>query len=288
MRQRHSLRTRYRIELNARQLGVPAVELLGRYDYPSAQPGLAMHSHRNAMEFCFLARGRQTYRVGGRAYTLRGGDVFLTYPNESHSTGGQPEEKGALYWLILRMPGPGRPFLLHRGRAAQALAHQLRGLRSRHFRGTRKLQRILDDILHTATTPAAPLRTLAISNQLVAFLLELLACAGRTPPASPSPPVTRALAQIDAQLAQPVYVAALARATGLSESRFKARFKAETGIPPGEYILRRKIERAQRLLAQPGKTITAVAFELGFSSSQYFATVFKRYTGQNPRVYSHR
>ena len=68
----------------------------------------------------------------------------------------------------------------------------------------------------------------------------------------------------------------------LSESRFKARFKREMGVPPAEYWLRKKVEQASVLLAKA--TITQVAHQLGFSSSQYFATVFKRYTLTSPSL----
>jgi AraC-like DNA-binding protein len=69
----------------------------------------------------------------------------------------------------------------------------------------------------------------------------------------------------------------------LSESRFKSRFKAEIGVPPAEYWLRQKIERATEMLKT--RRVTEVAHELGFSSSQYFATAFKRYTLMNPSRY---
>ncbi len=72
----------------------------------------------------------------------------------------------------------------------------------------------------------------------------------------------------------------LAQVARLSESRCKTRFKREIGVPPAEFWLRKKIERAIVLLKN--HNVTEVAYELGFSSSQYFATVFKRYTLVNP------
>ena len=75
-------------------------------------------------------------------------------------------------------------------------------------------------------------------------------------------------------------VARLAQVARLSESRCKARFKREIGVPPAEYWLRKKIEQAIVLLKN--RSVTEVAYELGFSSSQYFATVFKRYKLVSP------
>jgi len=90
----------------------------------------------------------------------------------------------------------------------------------------------------------------------------------------------RVLGHIERHLDEPIQVQRLAQVARLSESRFKARFKAEIGVPPAEYWLRQKIERASDLLKT--RRVTEVAHELGFSSSQYFATAFKRYTLASP------
>ena len=75
---------------------------------------------------------------------------------------------------------------------------------------------------------------------------------------------------------------ALAELADLSMSRFKARFRSEIGIPPAEFIARRKVEKASELLLQSNLSITDIAMRLQFGTSQYFATVYKRYTGKSP------
>jgi AraC-like DNA-binding protein len=74
----------------------------------------------------------------------------------------------------------------------------------------------------------------------------------------------------------------LAEDAGLSLSRFKTKFKAQIGIAPHEFILRCKVEAAKKFLLEENRNVTNTAMELGFSSSQYFATVFKRFTQQTP------
>ena len=71
---------------------------------------------------------------------------------------------------------------------------------------------------------------------------------------------------------------------GADESKItmEARFREELGMPPHEYILRRRIDRAAALLAAGRSSVTEVAYDLGFSSSQYFAMVFKRFTHRTP------
>jgi AraC-like DNA-binding protein len=73
----------------------------------------------------------------------------------------------------------------------------------------------------------------------------------------------------------------------LSLPRLKARFKQELGVPPAEYVIRCKIALAQRRLAESDVTITRVAMELNIGFSQYFATVFRRFTGQRPSALRH-
>jgi AraC-like DNA-binding protein len=56
-------------------------------------------------------------------------------------------------------------------------------------------------------------------------------------------------------------------------------------MPPSEYHNRCRVERAYRILSiNHEKTITDVAFECGFSSSQYFATAFRQHLGMAPNL----
>jgi len=71
---------------------------------------------------------------------------------------------------------------------------------------------------------------------------------------------------------------------GVSRSRGYDIFHQTFGITPKEYILRRKIVFAKEMLLK-NMTITTIAYELGFSSSQSFATSFKKLTCATPSNY---
>lgn len=77
-------------------------------------------------------------------------------------------------------------------------------------------------------------------------------------------------------------VSSIAEQVHLSESYFKILFREEIGLPPAEYMLHRKVDAAKVLLKKDSANVTEVAYSLGFSSSQYFATVFKRFTNCTP------
>jgi AraC family L-rhamnose operon regulatory protein RhaS len=62
--------------------------------------------------------------------------------------------------------------------------------------------------------------------------------------------------------------------------------RAQANLSPMKYLNRCRIEHAGRLLReQPGRSITDVAFDCGFSSSQYFASQFRLHFGCTPRAY---
>jgi len=75
------------------------------------------------------------------------------------------------------------------------------------------------------------------------------------------------------------------RRMGFSRSYLFAIFKSATGMTPNDYYLRIRIEKAQQLLAHSAQPVTSIALETGFSSSQYFSSVFRKYTGQTPVEY---
>jgi len=187
-----------------------------------------------------------------------------------------------LYWMILRMPRRGGYFLGLSPAHAWPLVRGLLRLKARHFRGSWDMKELLDEITMAYHQRRSPLRATVIANRVGAFLLRVIDCARAAPVRSSANRLDGVLRYIEQRLAEPVTIPSLAARAGLSVSRFKTRFKEETGVPPVEYILRAKIEEAKRKLARGDTTVTETAFALGFPSSQYFATVFKRFTGQRP------
>jgi AraC family transcriptional regulator len=93
---------------------------------------------------------------------------------------------------------------------------------------------------------------------------------------------------IDAHLADPIDLADLAAAAGLSPMHFAAQFRAATGARPREYLLRRRIEQAQVMLRNARLPLCEVALDVGFKSQAHFTTVFGRFTGQTPNVWRNR
>ncbi|MDR3110157.1 MAG: AraC family transcriptional regulator [Planctomycetaceae bacterium] len=275
--------------LDFRTLGFRDVLVLGHYIYREAHQPLQIHDHGNCIEICYLAEGHQYYRVIDNDYFLRGGEVLMTYPHEPHSTGFLREGKGNLYWLIIRRPAKTSGFLGMKFEHGKTLYESLSGLPSRHFKlhiGSQKnLESVFTLMATNQTTPPDTFTLINIQNYLLRFLLDLIDAAKTQKQTTVSENIAQAVRQIKDSGDKFYTLHQLARIANLSESRFKHRFKEEIGTTPADYQIRQKIDQARKLLLRPQTTILDTALDLGFSSSQYFATVFRRYTGMTPAEY---
>lgn len=98
----------------------------------------------------------------------------------------------------------------------------------------------------------------------------------------------RAIEFVDRNLRSDLTVAALARASNLSVSRFAHLFRTQLGVTPQQFVERRRLDAACRLLELTTRAIASVAAETGFTNPLYFSTRFRRHTGLSPTEYRHR
>jgi AraC family L-rhamnose operon regulatory protein RhaS len=91
------------------------------------------------------------------------------------------------------------------------------------------------------------------------------------------------LAGLRRRLAEPWTVDSMAAECGLGRTRFIHYCRQAVNATPMDYLNALRIERALELLRTTDASVSDIAFDCGFSSSQYFATVFRREYGCSPR-----
>ena len=81
-------------------------------------------------------------------------------------------------------------------------------------------------------------------------------------------------------------IAELAGRLEVSQEYLTRCFCKYTGITPGKYLNRVRIENAKLLLRQGNHSVQFVSDACGFSNANYFARVFRGIVGMNPREYA--
>jgi len=96
------------------------------------------------------------------------------------------------------------------------------------------------------------------------------------------------LEEITAHLAEPLAVASLAYAAGLSESRLTHLFADQLGTPLMRFVERQRMQTAEQLLDLASYSIAQVAHAVGYEDPLYFSTRFKQFSGLSPSAYGNR
>jgi AraC family transcriptional regulator len=89
---------------------------------------------------------------------------------------------------------------------------------------------------------------------------------------------------IELHLTENITLPQLASYAGVSTSHFGRWFKASFGAAPHQYVIQRRLERAQQLLKQPDMTIAQAAQQVGFYDQSHLVRHFKRAYGTAPQV----
>ncbi|TFF38253.1 GlxA family transcriptional regulator [Mucilaginibacter psychrotolerans] len=101
-------------------------------------------------------------------------------------------------------------------------------------------------------------------------------------------PIKKAQEFIEANIAERISVEGLADKYAIGKRHFERRFKKATNNTPVEYIQRVKIEAAKKHLESTRKNINEVMYDVGYTDTKSFRTVFKKITGLSPVEYRNK
>jgi AraC-like DNA-binding protein len=92
----------------------------------------------------------------------------------------------------------------------------------------------------------------------------------------------RVVTYIETNIGGRITLAGLAATAGLSRMYFAKQFRATTGMRPHDFVLRKRIARAQQMLAATSDAVVDIALSVGFQTQAHFTTVFKKIVGNTP------
>ncbi len=264
--------------------GVAEVSQFGRLSYNKARPDIPLHRHFGIIEFHFRERGEQYWQLGDQTHHMEGGDLFVTLPDEVHSSGGHPVAPGVMYWFGVRLPPEHNGMLGLNGKESWEIIQRLLDIPCRHFRNEPN-QAFVD-----RDTSIALQGGCLHANRLLATNADSLAAGGhhgrrKSRQSASFRPNGRHhahdLRQSGPGISTPEF--------GAAGSLFLVAVQESIQGGDGRIALAihrgRENRRRQKRLAAGNDPVTEIASSLGFASSQHFATVFKRITGITPRAY---
>ncbi len=268
-------------KLNSSFLSIPGLHMFGKADFKKAIIPLEEHIHPDCYEFVAVLSGSQQYSIGSETYLLSGGDVFMTAPGELHGSFRMPQQVARFLWFQIDM-SQATDFLGLSAPFCSDFYQKIRGYQKRLNKVSSQDMELLNRAFSCFSEGTADARRAGHSLFLSFLSILLLSSAENS---GVSPDIQNVLDYIHNHIREELNFSELAALGNLSVSRLKTKFKEQLGAPPREYINRLKIEEAKNMFANTSQSITEAAFALNFSSSNYFASVFKQFTGYTPSQY---
>jgi AraC-like DNA-binding protein/mannose-6-phosphate isomerase-like protein (cupin superfamily) len=259
---------------------LPELIMLGYDRFQEASP-LVIHKHERSYEYVFVDSGKVTWEVDGQLITSHTGQIFHTRPGEWHRARLNFIEPCRIWWLILLDPSEHVGWLNLPDEERMEIHNQLQKLPRIipvDIRVRELFTKLRDIIEHYE-----PLSSCRIRHYVLDIILQMLH-------PSSNRQISFDLQKAMFTLAETVQAAPekrwtnkdLANQIGVSESHFYRLFHLMYGQSPANYIDRLRIELSCQILLQKEISITTVAMDLGYKTSQHFATVFKKYMGLSP------
>ncbi|MFD2613312.1 AraC family transcriptional regulator [Paenibacillus gansuensis] len=224
--------------------------------------------------------GKGIFHNLGKDYALSAGDSFFILPGDLVYYQADYDDPWKYTWIAFR------------GAAAEEL---LLGMDiSVHrpvvtARNLRKMQLYFTRIIHTLQQ-GGNYTDLEAGGYLRLLLGEYGASNGNSPQGAVPPAtmiqqqVEQAIRWITLQYYQPISIENMAKTLGYHRTHLSKMFKQYTGLSPMNYLLKVRMERAQKLLGER-LTIDQVASSVGFTDPLYFSKQFKKWNGCSPSEY---
>jgi len=97
--------------------------------------------------------------------------------------------------------------------------------------------------------------------------------------------ITRTIEDMRENLHTKLAAEEMASRNRLSVSHFSSLFRKSTGMPPIDYFIHLKMQKACQLLYFGSNPVKGIAMELGYDNPYYFSRLFKKHIGTSPKEY---
>jgi AraC-like DNA-binding protein len=261
---------------------LPEIPVLGWQRFGQATPGGARPSKLQTFEICYVDSGSVEWWIDNTLFEAGAKSLFINKPGEWHGGESGFVQPCEMYFLQFMFPPEGKLPGLARDTRCNLQKHfeSIRG----PFSASAEIKFFFDLLLKEQRTPQLHSLTLARAafHQLLISTVRDYQQQGQP---KYSEGIRQSLVWIQQHLEHDLYTEDLAQGAAMSVAQFYKRFTLEVGLTPNDYHVHQRIIAAKHALRNTSQSITEIALQLGMSSSQYFATVFKKIVGITPTDY---
>ena len=281
---------------------LPGVLSVGFWDAQGVQEwGLESHCNEG-IELTFLETGHIVFRLGQRKYTLSPGNMTVTRPWQPHALGDPTISLCRLHWIILDVDVH-RPhqqwkwpdwFVLTKD-DLKKLTMLLRQNETPVWTSNSAVSlcfKQIAEVVQSRRTSMRISRLMVLINELFLSIYEMLTSKRlKLRPELTGPQRTvglflENLKNDSSLLSHEWSIHEMADTCELGMTHFIHLCKTISNMTPMRYLNYHRIQYASEMLENhPERNVTEIAYQCGFNSSQYFATVFRQIKGQPPKKY---
>jgi len=240
---------------------------------PAQAPYTELHDDHSV---AYVRRGSFGCEVRGESFELVAGSIFVVHPGDEyrcthdHAHGG--DECLAFHLSPALVETIGGSTSVWRAGALPPLAELM----------------VLGELAQAAAEGRSDLGLDEIGWLFAARFVDLVSGQERRPVDAPARDRRRAVDAarwLDAHAHEQLDLERAAREVGLSPFHFLRLFARVLGVTPHQYLVRSRLRHAARLLADDARSITEIAFGVGFGDLSNFVRTFHRAAGVSPRAF---
>lgn len=242
----------------------------------------------NCFRLYYIQEGRFEWYVNQRHFTLYPGDLAIILPGIPFGNRNGVLEIGSFCWIDLNVTDASRKMITGLwSNISKSESAKITSLLYNHesfvFQKFPEASNLLKQIQAELFTK--DLGHVARVNFLLDDLVIHIArqCTQMSNPGRDFPATFLKLEQeLRKNLSHQWTVEEMAAIGGLGTTLFNEKVKSYSGFSPQNYLINIRISEAIKLLKRPDISLTDIALETGFYSSQHFSTTFKKLTGYTP------
>ena len=271
------------------EFGFPAIDRISQETLHSAAR-LDWHVHKKSIEVISCLKGVLHYELRHHGMIRIPSGSFTVIPagiEHRHIRG--LAEPGRRFSFFLTPPSTGKKQSnpLSRSELRELSADLLKKrlvIRPIATPLLKEIRQLADMTMNWTPTPPVQ-RQILLRARALSILVQLAVLPGDDGATAGSRMMNDATRWLSSHYRERVNINDLVRYIGYGRSRFFTLFQQNTGLTPNEWLIRYRIDKARKLLANKSLTIAKIAAHCGFNDAVFFSRIFKNRMSVSPRDY---